>query len=353
MGSELFARPLIFGPEMFSEYENLLPFNTFGITAKARHFARFSSAAELIDQLKTAEVLRGPMMVIGGGSNLLFTRDFPGVILKNEIGGIHTIEENDKSVLIQAGAGEVWHQLVLYTIGVNAGGIENLSLIPGSVGAAPMQNIGAYGVEIKDVFQELSALEIATGKIRTFSAAECRFGYRESIFKNELKGQYIILDVTLKLSRSPEVNTSYGAIEQQLKAMGITNPGIRDVSDAVISIRRSKLPDPAIIGNAGSFFKNPLVPKSQFDTLRTKYRDVVGYPAGEHSIKLAAGWLIEKAGWKGKTLGNFGVHKDQALVLVNYGGAQGNQIYELSEQIVQSVRQKFDVELEREVNLVG
>jgi UDP-N-acetylmuramate dehydrogenase len=255
-------------------------------------------------------------------------------------------------VIVESGAGEVWHELVLYCIQNGWAGIENLSLIPGSVGASPMQNIGAYGVEIKDVFSYLSAINIATGELEIFNAEQCNFAYRESVFKQALKGKYIICYVAFKLSKKAIKNTTYGAIEDELKKMGISNPSIEDISKAVISIRQSKLPNPAVIGNAGSFFKNPIVSEELVKKLQEIYPDIPNYPSTNGTKKLAAGWLIEKAGWKGKTIGNIGVHKNQALVLVNYGGGTGEEILALSTAIIEDIKSKFKVELEREVNIM-
>ncbi|MFY7943793.1 MAG: UDP-N-acetylmuramate dehydrogenase, partial [Crocinitomicaceae bacterium] len=260
-----------------------------------------------------------PLLILGGGSNLLLTKDFEGLVLKNEILGFNLIEETETDVIVEAGAGEVWHQFVLKCLEQNFAGLENLSLIPGSVGASPMQNIGAYGVEIKDVFEYLDAYEISTGEIKRFSKEDCAFGYRESVFKNIYKDQYVICKVAFRLSKNPKINTSYGAIESELQKMGISDPTIHDVSNAVIAIRQSKLPDPAVLGNAGSFFKNPVVPESLVEKIKASYPDVPNYPAESGKRKLAAGWLIETAGWKGKTIETYGVHKLQALVLVNYG----------------------------------
>jgi UDP-N-acetylmuramate dehydrogenase len=247
----------------------------------------------------------------------------------------------------------VWHDFVLYSIDENLGGIENLSLIPGSVGASPMQNIGAYGVEIKDVFHELEAYHIETGEVHTFDNESCQFGYRESVFKRRLKNQYIILNVTFRLSKTPSINTSYGAINDELHAMGVVNPTIKDVSNAVIRIRQSKLPNPAEIGNAGSFFKNPVVANTHVDKLKERHPNMPVYPIDENSSKIPAGWLIEQDGWKGKRFDKYGVHAKQALVLVNYGGASGTDILNLSEQIIQSIEKNFGIKLEREVNIVG
>ncbi|MGB3525102.1 MAG: UDP-N-acetylmuramate dehydrogenase [Flavobacteriales bacterium] len=331
---------------------DLQPFNTFHVAARAARLARFRSADELRALLQAPELKGLPQMVFGGGSNILLTRDWPGVILLNEITGMEVVEETDEHVVVRSGAGELWHQFVTYCVGQGWGGIENLSLIPGKVGAAPMQNIGAYGVEIKDVFDHLEALRLSDGAVVRFSAAECRFGYRESFFKREGKGQYIILNVAFKLAKHPQVHTHYGSIKHELEKRGITQPSIQDVSDAVISIRRSKLPDPLALGNAGSFFKNPVVSAELADRIKAEYPDMVSFPAGDGQVKLAAGWLIEKAGWKGFREANLGVHKDQALVLVNYGGSTGKAIYDLSTRVLESVKEKFGVELEREVNIV-
>lgn len=330
---------------------DILPFNTFGISVLAKQFATFSSVTEL-QQLLNNKDTSVSFMILGGGSNVLFTQNFNGLILKNEILGFEITEKNGDDIYVKAGAGENWHSFVLRTIGLNLGGLENLSLIPGNVGASPMQNIGAYGREIKDVFHSLEAYHIESGEIHTFLNEDCQFGYRESVFKRALKNQYVILNVTYRLSKKHHINTSYGAIEEELKKMGITSPTIKDVSNAVIAIRSSKLPNPKEIGNAGSFFKNPVISKQQLDILISQYPDIPSYPVDENHVKLAAGWLIEKAGWKGKTFENYGVHKLQALVLVNYGGATGNQLFNLSDQIIQDISTKFGVVLEREVNII-
>jgi UDP-N-acetylmuramate dehydrogenase len=324
--------------------------NTFGIDATAHYYADFSDVAELKSLLSAESTKALPKLILGGGSNILFTKDVDGLVLRNTIKGIEKVQEDADTVYIKAGAGEVWHELVLFAIDRGYGGIENLSLIPGSVGAGPMQNIGAYGVELKDVFHELEALHIGSGEIRTFSNAECRFGYRDSIFKKEARGQYVITSVTFRLSKSPVINTSYGAIETELKAMSVTRPGIREVSQAVINIRRSKLPDPAQTGNAGSFFKNPEIPAAQFEALRAQHPSITGYPT-PGGVKVAAGWLIEQCGWKGKQIGQAGVHKNQALVLVNYGGAKGSEVLEIARSIQQSVKERFGIMLEMEVNI--
>ena len=330
---------------------SLKPYNTFGIDVKANRFSAFSNTNELAEALNLRKA-NEPLLILGGGSNLLLTKDFEGLVLKNEILGFNLIEETETDVIVEAGAGEVWHQFVLKCLEQNFAGLENLSLIPGSVGASPMQNIGAYGVEIKDVFEYLDAYEISTGEIKRFSKKDCAFGYRESVFKNIYKDQYVICKVAFRLSKNPKINTSYGAIESELQKMGISDPTIHDVSNAVITIRQSKLPDPAVLGNAGSFFKNPVVPESLVEKIKATYPDVPNYPAESGKRKLAAGWLIETAGWKGKTIETYGVHKLQALVLVNYGGSTGKQVFDLSAQIIEDIQSKFGVTLEREVNIL-
>ena len=334
---------------MIQTNKNLKEYNTFGISVKAEMFATFSSIEELKQILSFRNDKK--LLVLGGGSNLLLTKDFDGLVIKNEIKRFEVIEETAIEVIVESGAGENWHEFVLNCIDKGFGGIENLSLIPGSVGASPMQNIGAYGVEIKDVFESLSAYHIASGEIHYFDKTKCEFGYRESIFKNKVKGEYIILTVTFRLTKNPTINSSYGAINEQLKVMGIQVPTIKELSAAVIAIRQSKLPDPKIIGNAGSFFKNPTVEIALLKQIQKNYPDIPNYPA-LNGKKLAAGWLIEKAGWKGRTFDNYGVHKLQALVLVNYGNCTGQEIFDLSSQIIQDVFEKFGVLLEREVNIL-
>lgn len=337
---------------MILENISLKPYNTFGIDVKASLLGRFSSVEELQNLL--LECASKEFLILGGGSNVLFVRDsFEGCVLLNEIKGFDVVEESSDFVIVRAGAGEIWHEFVIKCIDNGFCGIENLSLIPGSVGASPMQNIGAYGVEIKDVFERLEAYHIASGEIHTFSKEDCEFGYRESVFKRKLKGQYVITAVYFRLSKTQNVNTSYGVIEAELEKEGIISPTIRDVSNAVIAIRKSKLPDPNEIGNAGSFFKNPVVEVSVLENIIKKHPNIPNYPAKTGFVKLAAGWLIEQAGWKGKTLDHYGVHKLQALVLVNYQGATGKEIYDLSTLIIEDVKEKFGVELEREVNIIS
>ena len=336
---------------MIEHNVSLKPYNTFGLNAEAKLLVRINSVAALQEILADDKLMEEESFILGGGSNILLTRDVDGLIIKNEIAGIELENETDSHLLIRSGAGVVWHELVMHCIDKNYAGIENLSLIPGNVGAAPMQNIGAYGVELKDVFHSLEAVEMSTGNIHSFSNSDCQFGYRESIFKRKLKGQFVISSVTLKLNKQPNINTSYGAIDAELERLGVSEPSIKDVSKAVINIRQSKLPDPKKLGNSGSFFKNPVIPTSQFEELKRKHPDIPGYSAGEEETKLAAGWLIEQCGWKGKIVGNTGSHAQQALVLVNYGNATGVEIFNLSAHIMQSVYDTFGVQLEREVNV--
>ena len=328
---------------------SLIRYNTFGIDAKAKEFSVFRSEEELGELIRMSG--RSHFMILGGGSNILLTKDYDGYVLKNEIMGIEVVHEDEHHVYVKAGAGENWHQFVLFCLERDLAGVENLSLIPGNVGASPMQNIGAYGVEIKDVFHDLEAFQIKTGKVVTFSHADCEFGYRESVFKNKHKGEYVILNVTFRLNKVPEFNTSYGAIEEELQRMN-KRVSIQTISQAVINIRTSKLPDPAKIGNAGSFFKNPTIPEKRFDDLKKEHAGVPAYPQGLGLVKVAAGWLIEQCGWKGYRKGNAGVHEKQALVLVKYGSASGKEIYDLSEEIRKSFLKKFGIELEREVNVI-
>ncbi|HEY8734877.1 MAG TPA: UDP-N-acetylmuramate dehydrogenase [Puia sp.] len=326
---------------------SLLPYNSFHLDVTAAEFATVKSVEELKETLDRSE----PKLVLGGGSNILLTRNIDGLVLKIDITGVDEVKEDTKHIFLRVGAGKNWHELVQYSIDRNWGGLENLSLIPGNVGAAPIQNIGAYGAELKDVFYELEAYDRKEKKVYTFGVNDCRFDYRDSIFKSVRKGRYIILNVTLILRKNPVLNTGYGAIREELTRMGVQSPTIRDVSNAVIKIRRSKLPDPSEIGNAGSFFKNPVVEQAKFLSLSEKYPEIPAYPHHNQSVKLAAGWLIEQCGWKGYRRGDAAVHKDQALVLVNFGKATGKEIYELSEKIHSSVQKKFSISLEREVNV--
>ncbi|MDA9312078.1 UDP-N-acetylmuramate dehydrogenase [Vicingaceae bacterium] len=333
---------------------NLKDFNTFGIEVFASEFVELNSSKDAFAFFKSTDLNGKEFLILGGGSNLLLTEDFRGMVIKNNLKGIEVIKENDDSIVLKAGAGENWHEFVLQCIDKGYAGLENLSLIPGNVGASPMQNIGAYGVEVKDLITGVEAIELSTGKVKIFTNEECRFDYRSSIFKTTSKNQYFISSVNFKLSKKPDFNVSYGAIKSQLDQNGIPQESltIKAISDAVIAIRESKLPDPKKIGNSGSFFKNPIVSAAEFEQLKRKFKSIPAYQLPNGDYKLAAGWLIEKTGWKGYTEGNYGVHKNQALVLVNYGGASGLEIYDLSERILLSVKDKFRVKLEREVNIL-
>ncbi|MFY7964052.1 MAG: UDP-N-acetylmuramate dehydrogenase [Chitinophagaceae bacterium] len=330
----------------------LKPYNTFGINVLAKYFATFSNTNELAELVNYGTNNKMVSLIMGGGSNILFTQNFDGIVLKNDISGIELINEDENNYYVKAAAGVIWHQFILHCIKNNYAGAENLSLIPGTVGAAPLQNIGAYGVELKDIFFELEAMNIADYKIEKFGLNDCAFGYRESVFKRKLKGHYIITSVTFKLNKQPSFNTRYGAIEQELEKMGCKELSIKNISDAVINIRSSKLPNPKEIGNAGSFFKNPVVDETLYQQLIAKYPTMPVYPANNNQYKLAAGWLIEQCGWKGFRKNDAGCHAKQALVLVNYGNATGSEIYSLSSEIIESVYNKFKVHLEREVNII-
>jgi UDP-N-acetylmuramate dehydrogenase len=332
---------------------SLKSFNSFGINAHAKAFAAFNSIETLEELLQYNK--NQPQLILGGGSNILFTKDFDGLILKNELQGIELVNEDEHHFYVKAAAGEVWHSFVEYCINHHFAGVENLSLIPGNVGASPMQNIGAYGVEIKDVFHELEAYHIHDKTIVQFTLADCAFGYRESVFKRKLKNQFVITNVTFKLNKHAKFNTSYGAIEQELAAMGITHLSIKSIAQAVINIRSSKLPNPKEIGNAGSFFKNPTIANVQLAEIKKQFPSIPSYPSNnpfQEESKIAAGWLIEQCGWKGFRKNDAGCHAKQALVLVNYGIATGKEIFDLSEEIIVSVRNKFGITLEREVNII-
>lgn len=331
---------------------SLRPYNTFGIESFAEYFVEVRSIDEIWNAIQFAKEQNLSILFLNGGSNLLLTRDWEGLVIKINLKGIEIVRETEDLVWVKVQTGENWHEFVQYTLQNDFGGLENLSLIPGNAGTAPMQNIGAYGVEIKDSMTELSALEIASGKVQIFTKDDCRFGYRESVFKNELKNQFVLLDVIFQLTKRNHVlHTEYGAIQSELTNRNIENPTIQDVSKAVIAIRQSKLPNPKEIGNSGSFFKNPVISTQQFEEIKKSYPNISGYPNGDN-VKVAAGWLIETAGWKGKRFGDAGVHEKQALVLVNYGRATGKEIYDLSERIIQDIHQKFGIELEREVNII-
>lgn len=339
-------------PEI-KETISLKPYNTFGLEAKAKYFAVFRSVEDLKKILQNQRFKKEKKLFLGGGSNILLMNDYNGLVLKNEIKGVEIVSENTEKAALKAGGGENWHSFVLESIERNLSGIENLSLIPGTVGAAPMQNIGAYGVEIKDVFVGLEALNLETLEIETFNKSQCNFGYRESYFKHEGKGKYVILNVSFELSKIPNFNISYGAIQDTLKEMGVKELSTKAISDAVIAIRKSKLPDPAEIGNSGSFFKNPEIEKSLYDKVKEQYPSVPSYPIDLNTVKVPAGWLIEQAGWKGKRIGDIGVHAKQALVLVNYGGGKGQQIADLAYEIQTSVFEKFGITINPEVNFIS
>ena len=330
---------------------SLKTFNTFGIDANAREFTIVENITELIDLVK--QTPKNDFFILGGGSNILLTKDIDKLVIQLNLKGISIIEESDDFFIVEAMAGEVWHEFVQFTLKNNFGGLENLSLIPGNVGTSPMQNIGAYGIEIKDSFYSCKALNLETFEIETFYNDDCKFGYRESVFKNELKGKYIILSVQFKLTKeNHKLHIDYGAIKQELEKMQITNPTIQDVSKAVIQIRESKLPNPKEIGNSGSFFKNPVITKTQFEALLETNPNVPHYAVSENEIKIPAGWLIEQAGFKGERFGDAGVHKNQALVLVNYGNATGSEILAVAHQIQTKVNELFKINIIPEVNII-
>lgn len=328
---------------------SLLPYNTFGLEIKAAHFAEISNLDDLREGLQAGI---HPIFLLGGGSNVLFTQDVQGLVLKNNLRGIQVIREFKNKVWVEVCGGEVWHEFVLWAVANGFGGVENMSLIPGTVGAAPIQNIGAYGVELKDVFVRLSAMNLRTGKLKTFNHKACQFGYRDSVFKREEKGKWCITSVVFSLTKSPHrLNISYGDISKTLEINGVKAPSISDVSQAVVQIRSSKLPDPAKIGNCGSFFKNPETDRSVLENIQKTHPEAPHYPLPDGRVKIPAGWLIEQCGWKGKRVGNTGSYERQALVLVNYGGATGEEVKNLAQAIIGSVEGKFGVRLEAEVNI--
>lgn len=325
--------------------------NSFGIAVKAKLFVEIATVADLCLLFASDIVKQEQFLILGGGSNMLFTQDYDGLVIKIAIRGID-VSKDGTAVFVNAGAGEVWNDLVLYSVANGYSGLENLTLIPGTVGASPIQNIGAYGVEIKDVLETCTAFEIATGEVRTFSNEECEFAYRDSLFKSRKRGQYIITSVTYKLSTVQKLVTHYGAINEELERRNITAPTIAAVSEVVAAIRVSKLPDPSTIGNAGSFFKNPIITRQEFERLVAEFQDIPHYPATADKIKLAAGWLIEQCGFKGMVDGQTGTWKNQALVIVNHGAASGAEVYTFSEKIINVVHKKFGIILEREVNIL-
>ncbi|WP_426479849.1 UDP-N-acetylmuramate dehydrogenase [Chryseobacterium sp. CBSDS_008] len=332
---------------------SLKPYNTFGVEAKARYFTEVNTIDELKEALIFAKNQSLQLLFLGGGSNILLTKNFEGLAIRLNLRGISEESINENEVWVTAKAGENWHELVMHCLQRNYGGLENLSLIPGNVGTSPMQNIGAYGTEIKDIFVSCQVLDLESLELITFNLEQCRFGYRDSIFKQEGKGRYVILEVTFKLTKkNHHIKTEYGAIQSELEKLGIKNPTIQDISKAVINIRQSKLPDPKEIGNAGSFFKNPTIPLAQFEILKQKFENIQGYPNGD-MVKVPAGWLIEQCGWKGKQIGNAASHQLQSLVIINAtGNATGKEIFDFSTEIINSVKEKFGIELEREVNII-
>ncbi len=331
---------------------SLKPFNTFGIEASGTYFVEINSIEDFLSLVKADVYKNNSKLIIGGGSNILFTKNFNGLVIKNNLKGIELVNETTDEVIVKAAAGENWHEFVQWCIKNNFCGLENLSLIPGCVGASPMQNIGAYGVEIKDVFYELEAFDTKTGEKKIFKKNDCEFGYRESIFKTKYKNQFLITAVSFTLNKHQNLNTSYGAINAELEAMGIAKPTIKDVSNAVIAIRQSKLPDPKVTGNAGSFFKNPEVSKEKHASLKLSFEGLVSYPLANGNFKLAAGWLIEQCGLKGVEKNGAAVHSKQALVLINKDNCTGDAVFALSDYVLQKVFDKFGVTLEREVNII-
>jgi UDP-N-acetylmuramate dehydrogenase len=333
----------------FQSNFQLKEYNTFGISVLAKQFIAVSNTDELSTVLQSSK----DIFVLGGGSNMLLTQNIEKLVIHVNFKGIEIVKEEEHFVWVKANAGENWHEFVLWCIAHDFGGIENLSLIPGNVGTTPIQNIGAYGVEIKDTFESCTAMEIASQNLKTFDKATCNFGYRESVFKNELKNQYIITDVTFKLTKkNHKINTSYGAIDTELEKNNITNPTLKVVSDVVIAIRQSKLPNPKELGNSGSFFKNPIISKADYDKIKQNHPEIPHYIVSETKVKVPAGWLIEQSGFKGKRFGDAGIHKNQALVLVNYGNATGQEILAVSKDIQQTIFKKFGIHIEAEVNVI-
>jgi len=330
---------------------SLKRYNTFGVEAAAKKLAHINHEEDLLTLYNSGAFETEKLLFLGGGSNMLFVDDYDGLVVHMNIKGIHALPI-DEGIQVTVGGGERWHEVVMYCVNNGFGGIENLSLIPGTAGAAPVQNIGAYGVELQDVFYSCRAFDIRNGSFVTFNRADCKFSYRDSVFKNEYKGRFLITEINLLLSSQSKLNTTYGAIDEELNKRGITRPTIKDVSDVVSAIRVSKLPDPSTIGNSGSFFKNPIISVDTLNRLVSDFVDIVYYPFDEGRVKVAAGWLIDQCGWKGKIVGNTGTWKNQALVLVNRGNATGLEIYEFSEQIIESVKNRFNITLEREVNVI-
>ncbi|MFZ2072421.1 MAG: UDP-N-acetylmuramate dehydrogenase [Minisyncoccia bacterium] len=336
--------------EILKNYD-LTKLNTFGIKAEAKFFVEVDKEEDFKNLFDSLEFKNNEKLFLGGGSNILFTKDFDGIVILNKLKGIEILKEDNEYVFVKSMGGELWHDLVIFAVGHEYSGIENLSLIYGTVGAAPIQNIGAYGSEIKDVIEEVEVYDIKTGEKRIFKKDECEFGYRDSIFKNKLKGKYFISAVILKLKKIHDLNISYKALKDHFEKNNLEVKNAKDISDVVINIRKSKLPDPKVLGSAGSFFKNVYVNNEKFEELKSNYPDILSFEENGQ-IKIPAGWLIEKCGWKGKRVGNVGVHEKQALVLVNYGGASGEEVLNLANQIIDSVFQKFGLKLTPEVNIV-
>ncbi len=326
--------------------------NTFGVDVNSKYFVEIYSEEELKQVLNSEEYSNQQKLILGGGSNLLFTKDFNGLVIKNSISGIKLLDEDSNKVIVETGAGVIWDELVKYCIDKNIGGIENLSYIPGTVGAAPIQNIGAYGQELEETFYELNGIYIDSCETKNFNKSGCSFSYRSSIFKNELKNKFIITSVRLELNKNPNVNLSYNPVKEEAEKRNIKHPTIKDIREIVINIRKSKLPDPVEIGNAGSFFKNPVIAKEKFKVLKKEYPDLKHFFVDEDNVKIPAAWLIEKCGWKGKRIGDAGTHEKQPLVIVNYGNASGKEIYEISTMIKIDVKTNFDISLENEVNIL-
>jgi len=333
------------------QHKNLIDYNTFGMSVTADSFVEVNSIEE-VQQLIKQGVFQSNFFILGGGSNILFTKNFDGTVVKNNITGIRVLNEDNENIDVYIGAGENWQQTVLHCVDQDWGGIENLSLIPGCVGAAPIQNIGAYGVELEDVLTRVHFIDLSNGESKSLENKQCQFGYRNSIFKHSLKNKVLITGIELRLSKKHDLSLEYGAIKSQLEIENITNPTIKDVSNAVIAIRQSKLPDPAELGNSGSFFKNPIISTDLFNEIKKSNPSINCYPVNETHVKIAAGWLIEQCGWKGKRIGNTGSHAKQALVLVNYGGAKGSEVLALANKIIESVKEAFNVTLEPEVNII-
>ncbi len=335
------------------ENVNLAPYNTFGVAEHTRWLTRISHDGQITELLNHRLFNTQPRLILGGGSNLLFTRSYQGLVIRVEIKGIEQVHADNEHIWLRVGAGENWHELVMKCVAANYGGVENLALIPGTAGAAPVQNIGAYGAELSEVLHAVEGYNLLTGEKQTLTATECRLGYRDSLFKHELKDKFLISSITLRLTTAHHrIRTSYGVLADMLKGQKITHPRLHDISQAVIRIRLSKLPDPAQLGNAGSFFKNPVIAKKHYEELKEKHPDIPGFDVDNEHIKIPAAWLIEQCGWKGKRNGNAGVHVHQPLVLVNYGGASGMEILKLAMDIRQSVADRFDVELQPEVSII-